>query len=272
MDEKPADAFRDEGRQLARRAPCRAVADGEADAVVSAGNTGAMLAAGLVVAPAHPRRAASRDRRPDPGAARPVGPDRRRRERRLPRPSTSCSSRRWAPSSPRRSSASPARPCGCSRSARSRRRETSSRSRRTTLLAASRPRLPRQRRGPRHPRGRRRRPRHRRLHGQRHAEGGRGDDQDAARRRCARRSPPRRAATLGGLLIRPAARRLRKRLDPDTYGGAYLLGLRGPRRDRARQLVADRDRERDPPRRPRRRARRRRPRSLHGCREQAEVV
>jgi len=32
---------------------------------------------------------------------------------------------------------------------------------------------------------------------------------------------------LGALLIRPAARRLRKRLDPDTYGGAYLLGLRG---------------------------------------------
>ena len=33
--------------------------------------------------------------------------------------------------------------------------------------------------------------------------------------------------TLGGLLIRPAARGLRDRLDPDTYGGAYLLGLRG---------------------------------------------
>jgi len=32
---------------------------------------------------------------------------------------------------------------------------------------------------------------------------------------------------LGGLLIRPAARRLRARLDPDTYGGAYLLGLKG---------------------------------------------
>jgi glycerol-3-phosphate acyltransferase PlsX len=32
---------------------------------------------------------------------------------------------------------------------------------------------------------------------------------------------------LGGLLIRAAARRLRTRLDPDTYGGAYLLGLRG---------------------------------------------
>jgi glycerol-3-phosphate acyltransferase PlsX len=32
---------------------------------------------------------------------------------------------------------------------------------------------------------------------------------------------------LGALLIRPAARRLRTRLDPDTYGGAYLLGLHG---------------------------------------------
>jgi glycerol-3-phosphate acyltransferase PlsX len=32
---------------------------------------------------------------------------------------------------------------------------------------------------------------------------------------------------LGGFLIRPAARRLRTRFDPDTYGGAYLLGLRG---------------------------------------------
>ena len=32
---------------------------------------------------------------------------------------------------------------------------------------------------------------------------------------------------LGGLLIRPAARALRTRLDPDTYGGAYLLGLGG---------------------------------------------
>ena len=36
-----------------------------------------------------------------------------------------------------------------------------------------------------------------------------------------------RRSKLGGLLIRPAASRLRQRLDPDTYGGAYLLGLRG---------------------------------------------
>jgi glycerol-3-phosphate acyltransferase PlsX len=32
---------------------------------------------------------------------------------------------------------------------------------------------------------------------------------------------------LGGLMIRPAANGLRRRLDPDTYGGGYLLGLKG---------------------------------------------
>jgi glycerol-3-phosphate acyltransferase PlsX len=36
-----------------------------------------------------------------------------------------------------------------------------------------------------------------------------------------------RRGRVGGLLIRPAARGLRDRLDPDTYGGAYLLGLGG---------------------------------------------
>jgi glycerol-3-phosphate acyltransferase PlsX len=36
-----------------------------------------------------------------------------------------------------------------------------------------------------------------------------------------------RTARLGSVLIRPAARHLRERLDPETYGGAYLLGLRG---------------------------------------------
>jgi glycerol-3-phosphate acyltransferase PlsX len=35
------------------------------------------------------------------------------------------------------------------------------------------------------------------------------------------------AGKLGGLLIRRSAGRLRERLDPETYGGAYLLGLRG---------------------------------------------
>jgi len=36
-----------------------------------------------------------------------------------------------------------------------------------------------------------------------------------------------RRGRIGGLLIRPAARGMRNRLDPETYGGAYLLGLRG---------------------------------------------
>lgn len=36
-----------------------------------------------------------------------------------------------------------------------------------------------------------------------------------------------RRATVGGYLLRPALRAMRERTDPDTYGGAYLLGLRG---------------------------------------------
>jgi glycerol-3-phosphate acyltransferase PlsX len=32
---------------------------------------------------------------------------------------------------------------------------------------------------------------------------------------------------LGGMLVRPAARGLRARLDPETHGGGYLLGLKG---------------------------------------------
>ncbi len=32
---------------------------------------------------------------------------------------------------------------------------------------------------------------------------------------------------VGGALVRPASRSLRARLDPETHGGAYLLGLRG---------------------------------------------
>jgi glycerol-3-phosphate acyltransferase PlsX len=36
-----------------------------------------------------------------------------------------------------------------------------------------------------------------------------------------------RRGRVGGLLVRPAARGLRQRLDPETYGGAYLLGLGG---------------------------------------------
>ena len=59
MDEKPADAFRTKDDSSLVRA-IRAVADGEADAFVSPGNTGAILAAGLV----HLRRV--------PGVRRPA--------------------------------------------------------------------------------------------------------------------------------------------------------------------------------------------------------
>jgi glycerol-3-phosphate acyltransferase PlsX len=34
-------------------------------------------------------------------------------------------------------------------------------------------------------------------------------------------------ARIGGLLARPALRRMGARLDPNSYGGAYLLGVRG---------------------------------------------
>ena len=47
MDEKPAEAVRTKP-DSSLVAACRSVADGRADAVVSAGNTGAMLAAGLL--------------------------------------------------------------------------------------------------------------------------------------------------------------------------------------------------------------------------------
>src|SRR5919109_5006842 len=47
MDEKPSDAARDK-RESSMFAACRALGDGTAGAVVSAGNTGAMLAAGLL--------------------------------------------------------------------------------------------------------------------------------------------------------------------------------------------------------------------------------
>ena len=47
MDEKPSDVAR-EKRASSMFAACRAVGEGSAQAVVSAGNTGAMLAAGLL--------------------------------------------------------------------------------------------------------------------------------------------------------------------------------------------------------------------------------
>ena len=81
MDEKPADAAR-EKRDSSLFAACRAVGQGEADVVVSAGNTGAMLAAGLLEIGRLPDVQPAGDRRAAPGPTRPVGADRRGRERR----------------------------------------------------------------------------------------------------------------------------------------------------------------------------------------------
>ncbi len=130
MDEKPADVLRTkEDSSLVRAA--KAVADGEASAVVSPGNTGAMLAAGLVVIRRLPGRAPARARRPDPHRERAVGPRRCRRERRLP-PRAPPPVRRDGRGLRRgRSSVSSSRQSVSCRSARNRRRATSSRSRRT---------------------------------------------------------------------------------------------------------------------------------------------
>ena len=46
-------------------------------------------------------------------------------------------------------------------------------------------------------------------------------------RAAARRPTSSLRAKLGGLLLLPALRGLRDRIDPETYGGAYLLGVRG---------------------------------------------
>ena len=96
------------------------------------------------------------------------------------------------------------------------------------LLAASDLNFGGQRREPRAARGRRRRRRLRRLHRQRLPEAARGHDPTRPRARCATETRRTTRGKLGGLLIRPAARRLRAAGSiPDTYGGAYLLGLRG---------------------------------------------
>ena len=60
--------------------------------------------------------------------------------------------------------------------------------------------------------------------------------------RAAARSGP--AAAAGGLLLRPALGGLRRQLDPDTTGGAILLGPARRRRGRPRQLRAGGDRQR----------------------------
>ena len=97
---------REAGQLAGRRLP-RDRRRARPQAVVSAGNTGAMLAAGLLEIRRLAGRDAAGDRRADPRARRAVGAARLRRERGRARRSTCSSSPTWARSSPRRSSASP---------------------------------------------------------------------------------------------------------------------------------------------------------------------
>ena len=92
MHEKPAEAVRAKPRPLARRRLPRR-RRGTADAVISAGNTGAMLAAGLLELRRLPGVMRPAIAVPIPREARPVRPPRRGRKRRRAARSTCSSSR-----------------------------------------------------------------------------------------------------------------------------------------------------------------------------------
>ena len=256
MDEKPADAFRTKTDSSLVRA-VRAVADGEADAVVSAGNTGAMLAAGLVYirripGVRRPAIAVPIPARKGPSVLIDAGANADCRAEHLlqfatmgavfaeeildiTRPTVRLLSIGEEPEK------------GNQLTLEAR-----------DLLVGLGSQFPRQRRGPRRPRGRSRRPRHGRLHGQRHAEGGRGDDQDAPR--LAARGDHRLDGRNSRRFSHPS-RREKAAQAPRPGHVRRRVSARATRacRDRARQLLAHRDRERDPARRARRRPRRRRP-------------
>ena len=124
MDDKPAEAVRAKP-DSSLVAACRAVAEGKADAVVSAGNTGAMLAAGLfelrrIPGVLRPAIAVPIPARRGPSVLLDCGRERRRAGR-APAPvrDDGLRLRRGDPRRPR------TRRCACSRSARSRRRGTS---------------------------------------------------------------------------------------------------------------------------------------------------
>ncbi len=225
MGESPAEAVRAKP-DSSLVAACRAVAEGRADAVVSAGNTGAMLAAGLFELRRIPGVFRPAIAVVIPSPPRPFGADRRRRQRR--RQARAPAPVRDDGLGVRAGDPRAARPrrCGCSRSARSRRRATRSRSRRTRCSS----RAGSTSRGNIESREL--------LEGAADVvvcdgftgnvclkliEGTSATLLDAFREEIVSTARGR----LGGLLIRPAARRLREQLDPDAYGGAYLLGLKG---------------------------------------------
>ena len=108
MDEEPGAAVRTKKDSTLVRA-AEAVRDGKASAMVSAGNTGATMAAALLAHGPHQGGQAPGDRHADPGARR----DDARRCSSTPAPTPrcsrtgSCSSPRWAASTPAPASTSP---------------------------------------------------------------------------------------------------------------------------------------------------------------------
>ena len=180
MDDKPAEAVRGKP-DSSLVAACRAVGEGRADAVVSAGNTGAMLAAGLLEIRRLPGVMRPAIAVADPGPRRPVGADRLRRERR-------CAAGAPAPVRPhgldlrrgdprdrqsRSAAAVDRRGAGEGQPARARGSRPARR---------ERPELLGEHREPRAAREGRRRRRRRRLHRQHRVEAARGDDPDGVRR------------------------------------------------------------------------------------------
>ena len=159
--------------------------------VVSAGSTGAMLAASLFASETAAGRPPAGDRGRAPRRARPERPHRRRRQRGCTARSTSSSSRTWARSSRRRSSASPSPRSGFSRSARRPGRGTSSRSTPTSSCGGAVFASAGNTESRRLLEGGRGRRRHGRLHRQHRPEGARGHDPQPARLAPRRaRAPP----------------------------------------------------------------------------------
>ena len=160
----------------------RAVADGEADAVVSAGNTGAMLAASLLHIRRLPgvHRPGDRGRHPD--EARPDACSSTRARTQTPGQSTSSSSPTWARSSRRRSSSSPRPEVRLLSIGEEDEKGNQLIARDARAAAGGRSRVRREHGGATAPRRGCGRRRGRRIHGERGPEDARGDDQDAARR------------------------------------------------------------------------------------------
>ena len=107
--------------------------------------------------------------------------------------------------------------------------------------------------------------RDRRLHRQRRPEGARRDDHEACSTSLRDELDSSAAGRLGGLLIRPAARRVREPARSRDLRRRLSARPARPRRDRARLELARCHRERDPARGARRRPRRRRARGGAPC-------